>query len=74
MDPNAPQPSTAYVLAVIASLDGGYNLLGPDLRLGVEVLDDQHARYTLTSEETGEAHAYLVTVEQAPPTQQEEPE
>lgn len=52
---------TQLVLAVIASLDGGYNGLDPNQRLGITVTSESTADYTLTAED-GTVQAFTVTV------------
>lgn len=52
---------TQLVLAVIASLDGGYNGLDPNQRLGITVTSDTTATYTLT-DASGTVQRFTVTV------------
>jgi hypothetical protein len=59
-----PITGTDLVAAVICSLDGGYNGLNPNLRLGITPNDDGTIAYELTDESTDSptVQAFTVTI------------
>ncbi|QNJ55539.1 hypothetical protein SEA_PHINKY_47 [Microbacterium phage Phinky] len=63
--------SSSQVLLIIASLDGGFNgdVLGK--RIGVEILSESEAIYTLTQyvddQPTDQVERYLLTLTELPP-------
>lgn len=64
-----PIPTGAdLVRLVICSLNGGYNGLDPNQRLGITPREDGTVAYSLTSED-GTVQAFTVTIEPDPPTE-----
>lgn len=59
-----PEPlnGAALVRAVICSIDGGYNGLNPNQRLGITDRGGGAIDYTLTDQETGGVQTFTVTI------------